>query len=58
MLLGTDELTILRGSKFYGTWQWINSVTGNPENFAGLSASIKIKNIHEESPDSLLKFLP
>ena len=51
MLLGTDELTILRGSKFYGTWQWVNSVTGDPEDFAGLSASIKIKNIHEEFED-------
>ena len=51
MLLGTDELTILRGSKFYGTWQWINSVTGNPEDFAGLTASIKIKNIHEDFAD-------
>lgn len=48
MLLGTDELTILRGSKFYGTWQWINSVTGDAEDFAGLTASVKIKNIHED----------
>ncbi len=48
MLLGTDELTILRGSKFYGTWQWINSVNGEPEDFAGLTASVKIKNIHED----------
>lgn len=48
MLLGRDELVILRGSKFYGTWQWINSVTGDAEDFAGLSASIKIKNIHED----------
>lgn len=48
MLLGTDELTILRGSKFYGTWQWINSVTDDPEDFADLTASVKIKNIHEE----------
>ena len=46
MLLGTDELTILRGSKFYGTWQWINSVTGEPEDFEGLTATVKIKNIH------------
>lgn len=51
MLLGTDELTILRGSKFYGTWQWVNSVTGDPEDFAGLSATIKIKNIHEDFED-------
>lgn len=51
MLLGTDELTILRGSKFYGTWQWVNSVTSNPEDFAGLTASIKIKNIHEDFKD-------
>ena len=48
MLLGTDELIILRGSKFYGTWQWINSVTGDPEDFIGLTASVKIKNIHED----------
>lgn len=51
MLLGTDELTILRGSKFYRTWQWVNSVTGDPEDFAGLSATIKIKNIHEDFED-------
>jgi hypothetical protein len=51
MLLGTDELTILRGSKFYGTWQWINSVTGEGEDFSGLTASIKIKNIHEDFED-------
>jgi hypothetical protein len=48
MLLGTDQLTILRGSKFYGTWQWVNSVTGDAEDFAGLTATIKIKNIHED----------
>ena len=51
MLLGTDEITILRGSKFYGTWQWINSVTGEPEDFTGLTATVKIKNIHEDFED-------
>lgn len=51
MLLGTDELTILRGSKFYGTWQWVNSTTSNPEDFAGLTARVKIKNIHEDFAD-------
>lgn len=51
MLLGRDELTILRGSKFYGTWQWINSVTGEPEDFSGLTATVKIKNIHEDFTD-------
>ena len=51
MLLGTDDLTILRGSSFYGTWQWVNSVTGDAEDFAGLSGSIKIKNTHEDFAD-------
>ena len=51
MLLGTDEITILRGSKFYGTWQWVNSTTGDAEDFSGLSATIKIKNIHEDFED-------
>ena len=51
MLLGTDELTILRGSKFYGTWVWQNSITGENEDFTGLTATIKIKNIHEEFAD-------
>ena len=51
MLLGTDDLTILRGSKFSGTWVWQNSVTGDNEDFAGLTATVKIKNIHEEFED-------
>ncbi len=51
MLLGRDELTILRGSKFYGTWQWINSITGDAEDFSGLTATVKIKNIHEDFAD-------
>lgn len=51
MLLGTDELVILRGSKFYGTWKWVNSVTGDAEDFAGLTARVKIKNIHEDFSD-------
>ncbi len=51
MLLGTDELTILRGSKFYGTWVWQNSITGENEDFTGLTATIKIKNIHEDFKD-------
>lgn len=48
MLLGTDDIKILRGSVFKGTWQWQNEDTEEYENFAGLTATIKIKNIDEE----------
>lgn len=51
MLLGMDNLTILRGSKFYGTWVWENSDSGEKEDLSGLTATIKIKNIHEEFED-------
>lgn len=48
MLLGTDDIKILRGSVFKGTWQWQNEDTEEYEDFAGLTATIKIKNIDDE----------
>jgi len=51
MLLGTPEIKILRGSIFCATWTWKDNITDENEDFEGLSASIKIKNIHEEFED-------
>ena len=56
MLLGMPEITVVRGSKFYGTYQWIDSATGDLEDFAVLTATIKIKNIHEEFADEVNTF--
>ena len=56
MLLGLDEFSVVRGSVFSGTWVWTDSVTGDPEDFAGRTAIVKIKNIHEDFEDEVNTF--
>ena len=42
---GFDNVTILRGSKYKGVWEWDNC------DFAGLTGTVKIKNIHSQFAD-------
>ncbi len=42
---GFDNVTILRGSKYKGIWEWDNC------DFAGLTGTVKIKNIHSQFSD-------
>lgn len=42
---GFDNVTILRGSKYKGVWEWDNC------DFAGLTGTVKIKNIHSQFSD-------
>lgn len=52
MLLGIPtDLKIVRGSVYKATYAWIDKSTGEYEDFSGLSATIKIKNIHEDFKD-------
>ena len=52
MLLGIPtDLRIVRGSVYKASYAWIDKSTGEYEDFAGLSATIKIKNIHEDFQD-------
>ncbi|MCG3662510.1 hypothetical protein L5F37_03760 [Aliarcobacter butzleri] len=43
--VGFDNITILRGSKYVGLWEWDNC------DFEGRTATIKIKNIHPDFKD-------
>ena len=42
---GFDNITVLRGSKYIGVWNWEDC------DFTGMTATIKIKNIHEQFKD-------
>lgn len=42
---GFDNITVLRGSKYVGVWDW------EDVNFTGMTATIKIKNIHPDFAD-------
>ena len=42
---GFDNITVLRGSKYIGVWDWEDC------DFTGNTATIKIKNIHEQFKD-------
>ncbi len=42
---GFDNITVLRGSKYIGVWDWEET------DFTGNTATIKIKNIHEQFKD-------
>lgn len=42
---GFDNITVLRGSKYVGIWDWEET------DFTGNTATIKIKNIHEQFKD-------
>ena len=43
--VGFDNITILRGSKYVGVWDWEDC------DFEGRTATIKIKNIHPDFKD-------
>lgn len=52
MLLGIPtDLVIVRGSVYKATYAWVDKTTGEYEDFMGLSATIKIKNTHEDFAD-------
>ena len=42
---GFDNITVLRGSKYIGVWDWEDC------DFTGMTALVKIKNIHSEFND-------
>ena len=42
---GFDNITVLRGSKYIGVWNWEDC------DFTGMTAIVKIKNIHEQFKD-------
>ena len=43
--VGFDNITVLRGSKYIGVWNWEDC------DFTGMTAIVKIKNIHPEFND-------
>jgi len=42
---GFDNITVLRGSKYIGVWDWEDC------DFTGMTATVKIKNIHPDFAD-------
>ena len=42
---GFDNITVLRGSKYIGVWDWEDC------DFTGMTATVKIKNIHPDFTD-------
>ena len=43
--VGFDNITVLRGSKYIGVWDWEDC------DFTGMTATVKIKNIHPDFAD-------